>query len=102
MNDCVGSRQAPEAFSKWSTQMNRNRICAIALLVFATPVFGQDYRYAIFEIPWLGGDASFAQGICADGSATGGTQDELSRGHVVVWMNGAISEDRNDGTIRGD
>ena len=76
--------------------MLRYMLCAMCSIVTSSQGSAQEYRYAIFDIPWLGGDFSSARGIAGDGTVAASSNDQ-NTAHVLVWRNGAIVEDRGGG-----
>lgn len=73
----------------------------IGLVTAATQSVAQEYRYALFDIPSLGGEYSSAGGIAADGTAVGFSHDESRVGIIVVWRSGQIMEQRGAGQADG-
>jgi len=51
----------------------------------------QDYRYAIFDIPWSGGGFSSANGVAVDGMVVAGS-NEPNAARIVLWRNGEFLE----------
>lgn len=63
-------------------------ITFILTCLSASPLLiAQDYRYAMFDVPWSGGGFSTAQAVAADGMAVVGS-NEPNATRILLWHNG--------------
>lgn len=69
----------------------------VGLLSTLDPSRAQDYRYAIFDIPWIGGGFSDTAGIAGDGAVAALSLDASQVGYVLFWKNGQVLENRGRG-----
>jgi len=69
--------------------MLRAIIFSICLHSTCERSLGQDYRYAMFDIPWSGSNESSAEGIATDGTVVA-FSNEPNASRILLWNNGVF------------